>query len=270
MTSTGQKAEQPEIAEAIRLLCEARQSGRIVRVPEALGQLTEEQAYGAQAAYIRTFGKRISGWKIGATNPVSQNRLGLNGPFFGPVFEDDIFASEDPIPIFQQQDTFVETEICLRLNRDLQLPDGPPAALSLDALDISVALAFEIVCARFAGGLQNAGRLAIADGGINHAVLVGEFTDLHAFDSSRFDVQLEKNGSRTSSGNFDSVIWQQLADPLSWLLGRRELHGESLKAGCIIMTGTMTGMVPISGGDQIAAHSAELGSVRASFTDSWI
>ncbi len=234
-------------------------------VTDALKDLSLDQAYAAQAELILSIDRQISGWKIGATSFDSQKRLGLKDPFFGPVFEEDIFKSDEQVPLFQTQKNSVETEICLRINSDFQIPELNHPHRSMQALDLSVGLAFEIVCPRFEGGMQNAGRMAITDGGINHAVILGEFIDWQLFDPQKFEVKLEKNGSKASNGDFNSQIWQHHRDPLSWLAQRPELQGKQLKAGCIIMTGTMTGVIPIDIGDKVIAQSPDLGVVRATF-----
>ena len=57
-------------------------------------------------------------------------------------------------------------------------------------------------------------------------------------------------------------------DPIgavAWLAGQPRLAGRGLKRGEIVMTGTCTGLTPITLGDRATADFGELGQVRAVF-----
>ena len=86
-----------QVDEAARLLGEARLANTTLDFGSATPDWmprTHADMYAVQDAVIElphNKGKLV-GWKVGATNSGTQQRLGLPGPFAGPVFESDIVS----------------------------------------------------------------------------------------------------------------------------------------------------------------------------------
>ena len=71
------------------------------------------------------------------------------------------------------------------------------------------------------------------------------------------------NGREAARGWGDAV----LGDPVNavvWLAGKLTQFGMSLRAGDLIMTGSITRMLPLSPGDRARAEFAGIGTVEAS------
>jgi 2-keto-4-pentenoate hydratase len=66
-------------------------------------------------------------------------------------------------------------------------------------------------------------------------------------------------------GNFAVLLWDHVFDALSWSLAQPILNQCGLSANDIIMTGTCTGMIPVSPGDQVVADFGKMGNVHAHF-----
>jgi len=98
---------QPQIVEAAQRLHEARMSGQLIDIsddpawiPRSVGDM-----YAVQDALIGLPGNegRLVGWKVGATNKATQERLGLSSPFAGPIFDYDVVKMEVSCPSSQCQ-----------------------------------------------------------------------------------------------------------------------------------------------------------------------
>lgn len=129
-----------------------------------------------------------------------------------------------------------------------------------------VAPAFEIVGARFEGGLKGKGLLAIADGGANVAIVQGEpMRDWQRFDLGRHGLRLSVNGAEVASGDSSVLVFGDPIGAVAWLASQALLGDGGLKRGEIVMTGTCTGLTPLQAGDRAVADFGDLGQVRASF-----
>ena len=225
---------------------------------------SEEEGYAIQAEMIAASGQEVIGWKIGATVEALFPMLGVTQPLLGPLFEQFTHASGAAIAILPGHS--IETEITVRLKSDLA---ARAAAYSRDEVEAAVAAivpSFEIVGARFEGGLAGAGFKIIADGGANvGTVLSAEVTDWSGYDLGNHPISLSINGAATADGNTAVLLWDHVFDALTWCLEQPALASRGLCAGDIVMTGTCTGITPLSPGDEAVGDFGPMGEVRARF-----
>jgi 2-keto-4-pentenoate hydratase len=247
-------------------LWKARLDGRVVAVEAAETPRDVAAAYVVQAAITRLAGLAQVGWKLGATTRAAQELLGVDQPFLGPLFAPHCHADSAEVVLPVAHAPGLESEFLVGLGADL-----PARAEAYDAEEVAAAVgfiapAFEIVGARFAGGLAGRGLLAIADGGANIAVVQGEpVRDWRRFDLSRHGVRLGLNGDDTASGSSSALVFGDPIGAVAWLASHPLLAGRGLRRGEIVMTGTCTGLTPIRAGDAAVADFGELGQVRAAF-----
>ncbi len=225
---------------------------------------TEEEGYALQAEMIAASGQAVIGWKIGATVAALFPVIGVTQPFLGPLFERFTYASGDAVKILPGDK--LETEITVRLKSDLPARDAAYSRAEIEAAVAAIIPSFELVGARFEGELAGAGFKAIADAGANvGTVLSDDVADWSPYDLSDYPVSLTINGTSAIEGNVSVLVWDHVFDALSWCLERPALTARGLKAGDIVMTGTMTGMTPLSPGDEAVADFGPMGEVRARF-----
>ena len=60
-------------------------------------------------------------------------------------------------------------------------------------------------------------------------------------------------GDTVATGGPDNLIWRHVHDALAFVAARQEIILCPLQAGDILMTGSMTGMIPIRHGDSVSA-----------------
>lgn len=225
---------------------------------------SEDEGYAIQADMIAASGQEVIGWKIGATVAALFPIIGVTQPFLGPLFQQFTYGSGDAVPILPGH--ALETEITVRLKSDLPARDSAYTRDEVEAAVAAIIPSFEIVGARFEGELAGAGFRVIADGGANvGTVLSADVAGWSAYDLSDYPVSLSINGADAIEGNVSVLVWDHVFDALSWSLERPALAARGFKAGDIVMTGTMTGMTPLSPGDEAVADFGPMGEVRARF-----
>jgi 2-keto-4-pentenoate hydratase len=225
---------------------------------------SETEAYNIQTEMIAASGLDIIGWKIGATVEALFPVLGVTQPFLGPLFKPFTYDSGSAIEAISS--TKIETEIAVRLKSDLPAREIPYSRTEIEAAVQSIHPSFEIIEVRFDGELTGAGFRAIADGGLNGGVVLGpEVINWADYDLANYPVSLTVNGNVVCEGNFAVLLWDHVFDALSWSLTQPILNQHGFRANDIVMTGTCTGMIPVSPGDHVVADFGTMGAVRAQF-----
>ena len=85
-------------------------------------------------------------------------------------------------------------------------------------------------------------------------------------DLSAVDACAVVNGERGNTGTGAAVMGDPVT-ALVWAAGEAARIGRPLKAGDIITTGTMTGVVPVKPGDQVIGDFGALGQVEVNFIE---
>lgn len=156
----------------------------------------------------------------------------------------------------------IESEIALRLGRDVTPEeasklDHENTASLIDAMAVSV----EIVDSRWQDLASTPALLRLADSQVHGALALGEWQPYAAVDWASLRCE-------TRIGDAETVVREgthPLADP-AWLLPiwLRHLtrHGQTVRAGTVVTTGSWVGILPCRRGDQVTAEFAGIGAVR--------
>jgi 2-oxo-hept-3-ene-1,7-dioate hydratase len=247
-------------------LWNARASGEVIAYDAAQAPASVAAAYQIQAAMIELAGLAQVGWKLGATTRVALDLLALDEAFAGPLFAPHCHRSGARIALQPAHSPGLETEFLVGLGADLPPRAAPYVAEEVAAAVEFVAPAFEVIGCRFAGGLAGNGRLVIADGGGNAAIVQGEpVRDWQRFDLGRHGVRLSLNGTEAAVGSSSALIFGDPIGAVAWFASQPVLAGRGLRRGEIVMTGTCTGLLPLKAGDEAVADFGEFGEVGATF-----
>lgn len=259
--------EQAQIAEAARLLAEARKT--VTPLPELPADLrpeTEAEAYQVQDALIALQKEPVAGWKIGCTNLAAQRMLKTEGPFSGRILATRVQESPAVIDAGAFNARGLEVEMAFRLGRDL-----PPAGAPYDRDTVAGAVAafhpaVEIVDSRYVDWLRRGAPQLVADNGCHGAFVYGApVTDWQTVDLAAHRVALVINGAETDEGFGRNVMGHPL-EVLAWLANQRARHGDGLAAGQFISTGTCCPDLGwVGAGDQAVADFGDLGRVEIRF-----
>ena len=248
-------------------LWSARADGSMVSREIVKTPLSADDAYAIQMAQIDLAESALVGWKLGATTAPALELLGVTEPFIGPIFDDQRFESGQDVPLKAAHGPGLETEITATLFADLPTRGEEYTRAEIEAAIGSVCPSFEIVSFGFTGGPAGAGTLAIADGGAHGAMVLGEpVDDWRRFDLSDHALSLRVNDDPAMETSTKVLLWEDTVDAVAWLANHPALGGRGLFAGDVVMTGTCTGMIPVSAGDRAEADFGELGKISARFS----
>ncbi|MEI6776852.1 MAG: fumarylacetoacetate hydrolase family protein [Chloroflexales bacterium] len=228
-------------------------------------EISEEDAYAIQAELLRhklSGGAAVAGYKVGATNVQAQANFGLNQPVYSALLRHGQVLDGGSIEIRDLIHPRLECEVAFRMATDLSGPGVTPES-ALAAVAGAMA-AFEIVDSRTVGW---SGKMAemIADSAFVARYVVSEhLVPLDGLDLVGLGVTQLKNGEQIAQATGANVLGNP-ANSLAWLANRMADHGRTLRAGEIVLAGSLTPLVATAAGDSFEARFDHLGNVRVRF-----
>jgi 2-keto-4-pentenoate hydratase len=232
---------------------------------EQFPDATEDELYAVQATLLNkrvAAGGTLAGWKVGATNPGAQVNFGLTQAVYGRLFAETRIADGDALPSAALIHPRLECEVAFVLARDLAGPAATPES-ALAAVE-GVVAAFEIVDARTEGWGAKMHEM-IADNVFQARYLLGgEIVPVRGLDLATLEVVLKKNGAEAARATGANVLGSP-ANAVAWLANRLADHGQMLKAGEIVLAGSLTPLLSCAPGDSFEATFEQLGTIRISF-----
>ncbi|MCY1365441.1 2-hydroxyhexa-2,4-dienoate hydratase [compost metagenome] len=211
-------------------------------------------------------GEQVIGKKIGVTSKAVQEMLGVHQPDFGFLtdrmqFDNDACVSLSQANLIQPR---AEGELAFILKSDLIGP-GITQADVLEATD-SVVACFEIVDSRIRDwkiAIQD----TIADNASCGVFVLGDCRISPAgIDLANVRLDMKRNGELHSSG-LGSAVQGHPAEAVAWLANTLGGFGVPLRAGEIILSGSLVPLVPVQAGDHFELTVSEIGSASIRFTE---
>ncbi|MER7364749.1 2-oxo-hept-4-ene-1,7-dioate hydratase [Nonomuraea wenchangensis] len=224
-----------------------------------------EDAYAVQALWAErrvAAGHRIVGHKIGLTSKAMQAATGITEPDYGVIFDDMVFENGAVLPYDDFSNVRVEVELAFVLDKPLT---GPACTL-FDVLDATkyVVPALEILNSH----IELQGRTVvdtISDNAAMGAMVVGgRPVAVDAIDLRRVSALLYRNETIEETGVAAGVL-NHPATGVAWLANKLALHGTSLEAGEIILSGSFTRPMWVERGDTVHADYGDLGAITCRF-----
>lgn len=253
-----------DIDQAAGMLAASRSlAGRFNRFPDQCRPDTPADGYAIQDALHGLLGP-VAGYKIGCTTPVMQKYLGIDHPCAGGIFADSIHASPVTLKHRNFRHIGVECEIAVRLERDL--PAGPFTRDSVADAVGECMPAIELVDDRYTDYTQLDAASLIADDFFGAGCVLGPARrDWQSLDLAACAAFMTVNGKDAGRGTGAMVLGHPLA-ALAWLAGNLAERGQMLKAGDIVMTGSMVETRWLNAGDWVDVSIEGLGVAAVSLT----
>lgn len=227
--------------------------------------LTIEDAYRIQERMLShrmRAGERVVGKKVGATSKAVQTLLGVHQPDFGLLLSGMIHDTGATVAIDRLIQPKAEGEIAFLLGRELI---GPGITVA-DVLSATLAVmpCFEIVDSR----IEN-WRIGIVDTVADNASCGVIAIGAAALDPRDVDLELcgmviEKNGEVAVTGCGAAALGHP-ANAVAWLANTLGPLGIPLKAGEIVLSGSLASLVPIAAGDHLRMSIGGLGDCSIRF-----
>lgn len=243
--------------------------GRLGRQPvspltESTPGLTLEEAYALQRQLEQALvsrGERVIGWKVGFTNAALQERNGVTEPVLGFMLGSGVFGGGDAVPLSRFVSIGVEVEVAFLLRSDLA---GPGVTVASALLAVEGAMpAFELIDFRLGGAPR--GVDVVADGVYANAIVLGRpLTAVAGLDLALEGVVLEQDGQIVATQTAAEVLGNPLVS-LAWAANRLGATGRALRAGDVVLTGSISKVLRPTAGQSVRATFTRLGSVSCRF-----
>jgi 2-oxopent-4-enoate/cis-2-oxohex-4-enoate hydratase len=227
--------------------------------------ITIEDAYHIQQRMIArriSAGESIVGKKIGVTSKVVQNMLNVHQPDFGYLLTGMIYNEGESIPMDRLIQPKAEGEIAFILKRDLM----GPGLTNADVLRATEAVmpCFEIVDSRITDW-----KIKIQDTVADNAscgvfVLGDRAVDPRKVDLGLCGMVLEKNGDIVGTGAGAAALGHPV-NAVTWLGNTLGRLGIPLKAGEVILSGSLAALIPVVAGDSLRVSIGGMGGCSVRF-----
>lgn len=225
-----------------------------------------ETAYRIQAR-VASAGDVLGGWKIGATNPVQQELLGISEPFFGGIFLSDILPSGARLGITTYQPTVIEPEVGFELSDAVSEISAPVTIYTVTNFVAAIRPTFEIVSPRLDPPLAAGVAPFIADRGGNGGLIIGAPQPPRDWSSlAEITAILASNGQTIETGEAKIILGNPI-NALIWFLNTAAQNKLRLAAGQIVASGSLTKPYPVTELGRFTANFDGLGDVEVNFSN---
>lgn len=206
----------------------------------------------------RELGVRRVGRKVGLTNPLVQQRVGVFEPDYGIVHDDMVFESGVVLPASRYNRLLIEAEVAFVLKSDIM--DATPQAIAA-AIDY-VTPAFEIVDFRYDGSVGQIVDTIADNAGCSGLVLGEERHPYGSVDLTQVEMVITGGDAEITRGVGSNV----LGDPINairWLAETAIRTGYPLRAGEVLLSGSIGFIEPWPADVECVATITGLGRVTA-------
>lgn len=228
-------------------------------------ELTVDDAYYIQLENIKKkleAGQKIVGKKIGLTSVAVQKMLGVDEPDYGHLLDTMVVENGGTIDTKDMLQPKVEGEIAFILKKDLKGPN-------VTAVDVIQATDYVVPALEIVDSRIQDWKISLRDTVSDNAssglyVLGGKPTKLEDINLELVGMALYQNGDVANTGVGAAALGNP-ATCVAWLANRLADYDITLKAGEVILSGALSGMVAANPGDNFVARFAHLGQVSVNF-----
>lgn len=252
------------IVEIARELHEARNG--TYTVPYVSPRLPErdlDSAYAISRAFAtfreRELGVRRVGRKVGLTNPLVQQRVGVFEPDYGIIHDDMVFESGVVLPASRYNRLLIEAEIAFVLKSDIVDPSLERIAAAIDY----VTPAFEIVDFRYDGSVGKIVDTIADNAGCSGVVLGEEQHPYGTVDLTAVEMVITAGDAEITRGIGSNVLGNPI-NAVRWLAETAIATGYPLRAGEVLLSGSIGYIEPWPADVECVATITALGRVTAS------
>jgi len=229
-------------------------------LPDDLRPASIAEAYAAQEAYYllaeTTYGA-VAGAKIATTTKVMQQLMGIDHPCGGAIFSRTIHRSPAKLRAADFVNLRIESEIALQLGADLPA-SGAPWRRDMVAQAVSAAMpAFELIEDRNADYTTTDAASLIVENCWNGGIVIGAAKSISPALLNGIAGRLEIDGKPAGRG-----FAEDPCATLAWLANHLAERGRGLKAGMVVITGSVIPTMSIEPGEHAVFSVAGLGDVE--------
>jgi 2-keto-4-pentenoate hydratase len=254
-----------DTTKAAELLLEAYRTGPIPPLTQTFGDFTIEQAYQIQLSQVEQWqraGRVIKGHKVGLTSLAMRRQIGVDESDYGHLTDSMFHLDSEPIDLGRYLQPRIEPEVAFVLGKDLA---GP----GVTAADAAAAVTFALPALELIDSRIRDWKITLVDTVADNASSGGLILGNSPHSLSQLDLALggcllTKNGRLAETGAGAAVLGHPL-NALVWLANTVAARGVTLRAGDVVLPGSITASLPVTAGETVTATFAGLGSVTAVF-----
>jgi 2-keto-4-pentenoate hydratase len=228
-------------------------------LPDTLTPASIAEAYAAQERYYRlaepVYGA-VGGAKIATTTKVMQELMGINHACGGAIFALTIHQSPAQVRAADFVNLRIESEIALKLGADLPASAAPWTRESVAPAISGAMPAFELIEDRNADYTKTAATSLIVENCWNGGVVVGAPKSVAMTGLIGIRGRLSLDGKTIGEGAAEDP-----AATLAWLANLLAERQRDLKAGMVVITGSLIATVSIARGQRAVFTVDGLGEV---------
>lgn len=243
-----------------------RERRTVAPLTERISGMSIDDAYGVSRRILerRTRdGERVVGRKIGVTSEAVQRMLDVHQPDFGTLTDAMMFADGAEVSIERLLiQPRAEGEIAFVLARNLVGPE----VTEDDAIAATrcVRPCFEIVDSRIRDWRIRV-QDTVADNASSGVFVLGSGeVDPRAIDLKACKISVRKNGAPLSEGVGAAALGSP-AYCVAWLANTLSRFGIPLRAGEVVLSGSLVPLEPVSAGDRMDLVLEGIGTASVSF-----
>jgi 2-keto-4-pentenoate hydratase len=236
-------------------------------MPPSLAPRDMAEAYHMQDAFValkaRGCGATV-GHKIALTTPQMRALVGLDEPIAGSLHARQVVRGPAAVRAADYGRLLVEFEIAFELDADLPIDRAPHAPEAVAAAVRAVMPAFELADDRGAdyATLSARGLELAADNAWNEgAVLGAPVVEWRALDLGAVHGVAYVNGEAVGAGRGADSMGHPLA-ALAWIANQLAHRGRALRAGELVLSGSLVTSKFPRAGDQLRFEAGALGAVE--------
>ncbi|MET0012157.1 MAG: 2-oxopent-4-enoate hydratase [Sedimenticola sp.] len=231
--------------------------------------MTIEDAYAVSSTLLQKRidlnGEKVIGKKIGVTSKAVQNMLKVDQPDFGYLTDAMVVEEGETLSLTEKMiQPRAEGEIAFVLKKDLVGP-GITATDVLQATDFVVPC-FEIVDSRIRDWKIKIQDTVADNASCGYFLLGQEAADPRKLDLSTCGMVVELNGQLCSTGAGAAALGSSPVSCVVWLANTLGRLGTPLKAGEVILSGSLVPLQPVKSGDYMSVSIGGLGRTSVRFT----
>ena len=236
--------EAKEIAALADRIAEGRRSRKVMDfLAAATANLSEADSYKVQFAVhdrLTANGQdRMAGWKIALTLPTQYEPLKLSGPVFAGIYQSGVRQSGAVFEKGWPINAGIECEMVARMSKDVPAGTTPYTADTIKPFVASLYCGAEVVENRYGDASKVSGPGRIADDVLQAACIIGtEIRDWQKLDFASLQGRSEFEGKEIGAGPGSNVMGGAMIS-LAWLANTLLAHGKHLKAGDVVLTGSV-------------------------------
>lgn len=244
-----------------------RESTRLDELPAQCRPGSRADGYAIQAELAKLSGQSIVGWKIAATSTAGQQHIRVDGPLAGCLLSARAVEAGARVSLAGNNMKVAEAEFAFRMGQPL-----PKRALAYSVAEVLAAVAslhpaIEVPDSRYQDFTRVGAAQLIADVACACWFVIGPAVraDWRARDLVQHGVAAYRNGALAGQGSGANVLGDPRA-ALAWIANELRTHGEGLRAGEVVITGTCLTPVPVSAGDKVKADFGDFGALELGFS----